>query len=219
MITIHGAFRSRATRPIWLLYELGMDFDHVPVVQANRVADPLAADAPINTASPAFLAVNPLGQIPAMTEDGLTLTESLAICLHIARRHGGALGPADWREDAELANWALFAATAIESVTIEILYTHMEGAQDSDAGRARIAAAVERLQRPLRRLEAHLDGRDWLMGGRFTVADLMVAECLRYGAAHKPLLEPFPRVAAWLARCQARPACQKMFAARNAETA
>lgn len=219
MITIYGAFRSRATRPIWLLYELGLDFAHVPVVQAYRVADPQAADAPLNTASPAYLAVNPLGQIPAMTEDGLTLTESLAICLHIARRHGGALGPADWREDGLMANWALFAATAVESVTIDILYTHMDGLQDSDAGRARIAGAVERLQRPLRRLEAQLDGQDWLMGGRFTVADLMVAECLRYGAIHKPLLEPFPRVAAWLARCQARPAWQRMIAGRNAEAA
>lgn len=219
MITIYGAFRSRATRPIWLLYELGLDFAHVPVVQAYRLADPQAPDAALNTASPAYLAINPQGQIPAMTEDGLTLTESLAICLHIARRHGGALGPADWREDALMANWALFAATAIEGTAINILYTHMDGAQDSDDGRARIAAAVEGLQRPLRRLEAHLDGQDWLMGDRFTVADLMVAECLRYGAIHKPLLDPFPRVAAWLARCQARPACQKMFTGRNAEAA
>lgn len=219
MITLYGVYRSRATRPLWLLFELGLDFTHVPVTQSYRLPDPLAPDAPMNTASPAFLAVNPLGQVPAMTEDGLVLTESLAICMHIARRHGGALGPADWREDALMTNWAMFAATAIEGTAINILYTHMDGAQDTDEGRARIATAVEGLKRPLARLEAHLEGGDWLMGGRFTVADLMVAECLRYGAIHKPLLAPYPKVAAWLARCQARPAFQKMFAGRNAEPA
>lgn len=75
------------------------------------------------------------------------------------------------------------------------------------------------MQRPLARLEGHLAGRDWLTGGRFTVSDLMVAECLRYGALHKPLLEGFPAVAAWLARCQARPGYQKMWADRTAEPA
>jgi glutathione S-transferase len=219
VITLYGVYRSRATRPIWLLNELGMDFTHVPVTQGYKLADPLAPDAPLNTQSPEYRKINPQGQIPAMTEDGLVLTESLAICLHIARRHGGALGPADWREDALMTNWALFAATAIETVAIGILYTYMDAAQDSDDGRARIAAAVDGLQRPLARLESHLDGQDWLVGNRFTVADLMVAECLRYAAIHKPLLDPYPRVAAWLARCQARPACQKMFAGRNAEPA
>ncbi|HSF63914.1 MAG TPA: glutathione S-transferase family protein [Paracoccaceae bacterium] len=219
MITLYGVYRSRATRPIWLLYELGLDFTHVPVTQGYRLADPLAPDAPLNTLSPEFRKINPQGQVPALTEDGVTLTESLAICLHLARRHGGAVGPADWREDALMTNWALFAATAIEGTAIGILYTYMDKAQDTDEGRAKIATAVEGLQRPLARLESHLAAQDWLVGDRFTVADLMVAECLRYAALHKPLLDPFPKVAAWLARCQARPAFQKMFAGRNAEPA
>ncbi|MFN4159931.1 MAG: glutathione S-transferase family protein [Gemmobacter sp.] len=219
MLTLYGVARSRATRPLWLLHEIGMEFAHVPVVQSYRLADPTAEDAPLNTASEAFLKVNPQGQVPAMEEDGLVLTESLAICLHIARRHGGALGPADWREEAEAVNWALFAATSVESVATGILYTHMDGAQDTPEGQARIAAAVEGLQRPLRRLEAHLAGRDGMMGGRFTVADICVAECIRYGAVHAPLLAPFRGVAAWLARCHARAGYQKMWAMRMAEAA
>ena len=91
MLTIYGVYRSRATRPLWLLHELGLAFTHVPVIQAYRLQDPAAADAPFNTTSPEFLKINPFAQIPVMVEDDLVLTESLAIALHIARRHGGAL--------------------------------------------------------------------------------------------------------------------------------
>jgi glutathione S-transferase len=219
MLTLYGVARSRATRPIWLLHEIGMDFAHVPVIQANRLPDPAAADAPLNTASPAYLAVNPQGQVPTLEEDGLVLTESLAICQHIARRHGGDLGPRDWREAAECDQWALVGATAFEPPGIDILYTFIDKLDATPEGQAKIAAAIQALQRPLRRLEAHLGGREWLVGGRFTVADVMVAECLRYGATHQPLIEPFPAVAAWLARCQARPAFQRMWAQRLAEPA
>lgn len=217
MLTLYGAWRSRATRPLWLLDEIGMAFRHVPVLQAYRLQDAAAPDAPLNTTSPAFLAVNPQGQIPAMEEDGLVLTESLAICQHIARRHGGALGPTGWQETAETDQWALFGATALEGPGLEIFYAYAEKRADTPEGLAGLATAAERLSRPLDRLEGHLAGRDWLVGGRFTVADVMVAECLRYAASHRPLVDARPAMAAWLARCQARPAFQRMWAARLAE--
>src|ERR1700712_3979238 len=111
MITLYGVYRSRATRPLWLLAECGVDFTHVPVIQSNRLDQPKAADAPYNTASPHFLAINPIGQIPVLVEDGLILTESLAITLYIARRFGGDLGPRSDAEAALMEQWALFAAT------------------------------------------------------------------------------------------------------------
>lgn len=215
MITIYGVYRSRASRPLWLLGEIGMDFQHVPVIQGYRLPDPGAADAQMNTTSPAFRAINPQGQIPAMTDDGLVLTESLAICQHIARKHGGALAPQGLTEQAECDQWALFAATAIEGPALEILYT-APGTEEADA---KIAACVESLQRPMARLDAHLASHDWLVGGRFTVADLMVAECLRYAQGNAALMAGFPHAKAWLERCQARPAFQAMWEARLAEPA
>lgn len=209
MITIYGCYRSRASRPLWLLGELGLPFTHVPVMQAYRLPDPAAADAPINTASPAFLAVNPMGQIPAMTDGDLVLTESLAICLHIARMAGGPLAPADNRECALMENWALFAATSVESLALAIL---MPNSPDE------ATAAEAALYRPFARIESHLAGRDWLLD-RFSVADIMLAECVRYAAGAKALMAAHPGVAAWLARCQARPAFQAMWAARLAEPA
>ena len=211
MLTLYGVCRSRASRALWLLAETGTPFDHVPVIQAYRMPDPAAADAPRNTASAEFLAVNPMGQIPALTDQGLLLTESLAITLYLAKAYGGALGPKDPAEEALMTNWALFAATAIEPAALSILQATPE---DADA----IRAAAARLDRPLARLDLHLAGRDWLLD-RFTAADICVAECLRYAQGHAALVAAHPVAFAWLARCQARPAFQAMWAARALEPA
>jgi glutathione S-transferase len=219
MITLYGVFRSRASRPIWLLYEIGLPFTQVPVIQAYRLAHASAPDAPLNTASPAFLAINPQGQVPAYVEDGLVLTESLAITSHIARRHGGALGPQGWAEAALADQWTLWAATAVEGPALEIMTIVNAGGLDTAEGQAAIAIAAERLRRPLRRLEAHLQTSPQVLGGRFTVVDINLAECLRYAQAHPTLLGEFPAVQDWLTRCQARPAFQRMWAARMAEPA
>ena len=219
MITLYGVYRSRASRPLWLLAETGTPFTHVPVIQSYRLADPKAADAPLHTASPGFLAVNPQGQIPALEEDGLVLTESLAITLHLARRHGGSIGPANDAESALMEQWALFAATGIETPALEILYLQADGGDKTPEGQAQIAVNAEKLRRPLARLQLHLATQEWLVGGRFTVADINTAECLRYAQGHPSLLGEFPAVKAWLERCQARPAFQAMWAARLAEPA
>lgn len=209
MITLYGCRRSRASRPIWLLEELGQPFTLIPVIQAYRLPDPDAADAPLNTRSASYLAVNPIGQIPALVDGDLVLTESLAMCLHLARSAGGPLAPATPDETALTENWMLFAATSVEADALTV----MMGASDAEK-----AAAAERLNRPFARLEAHLAGRDWLLD-RFTVADIIVAECVRYAQGDAGLMAAYPAITAWLARCHARPAFQRMWQARLAEPA
>ena len=211
MLTLYGVYRSRASRSLWLLHEIGLPFTHIPVIQAYRLADAGAADAALNTASPAFLAVNPMGQIPAMVEDGLLLTESMAITLYIAQRHGDTFGPKDTREAALISNWAFFAATSVEAAALAIL-------QSPAGDDAAVSAAAGKLARPLAHVESHLQGRDWLLD-RFTAADICLAECLRYASGNTALMAAHPVATAWLARCHARPAFQAMFAARHAEPA
>ena len=216
MLTIYGVYRSRAIRPLWVLEECAAPFTHVPVIQAYRLTDTTGNTVALNTAMPEFLAINPLGQVPAMRDGALLLTESLAICLHIARKYGGSLGPASDDEASLMEQWALFAATAVEPAAIEILYTTRDGQADTPTGQGIVRLAAEKLKRPLARLEAHLATRDWLLG-RFTVADILVAECLRYAQSHSPLLSDAPHTARWLAAAQARPAFQTVWAKRAAE--
>jgi glutathione S-transferase len=85
--------------------ELGVPFEHVPVIQYYRLPDPAAADAPLNTSSAEFRAVNPNGLVPSIDDDGFVLNESLAITLYLARKHGGPLAPKDVREDGLMTMW------------------------------------------------------------------------------------------------------------------
>jgi glutathione S-transferase len=210
MVTIYGVYRSRASRPLWLLGEIGMKFVHVPVIQAYRLPDPDAADAPLHTASAAYLDVNPQGQIPCMTDSDLTLTESLSITLYLAQAYGGTLGPANAAEAGLMAQWTLHAVSAIEADALTIL-------QSADpAVTARASAA---LHRPFQRLEGHLAGREYLVGDRFTVADLNVAETLRYSQGAADLWSAYPHLSAWITRLQSRPAFQAMWQRRLEEPA
>ncbi|OLP61568.1 glutathione S-transferase [Xaviernesmea oryzae] len=219
MLTIHGVYRSRASRAYWLAEELGLAFRSVPVIQARRLADPHAADAPLNTQSPAFVALNPMAQIPVIEEDGLVLTESLAITLYLAARHGGPLAAADGREEALILEWTLWAATSIEPAAVRIVQTYDAGQEETLAGKETVAQAVAALERGFSFLEGYLVENDYVLGNRFTVADLNLAEIFRYAMSEAALFDRHPRVKAWLARCQARPAFQTMMARREAEAA
>jgi glutathione S-transferase len=219
MPTLYGVFRSRASRPIWLLYELNEPFTHVPVIQAYRLPTASAPDAPFNTTSAEFLQVNPQGQIPAWVEGDLTLTESLSITNHIARTRGGLLGPQNPAEQALIDQWTLLAVTAVEGPALEMMNITGAGGDATAEGQAAIAICAEKLRRPLKRLDAHLAAHPYLISDRFTVADLNLAECLRYAQSHPTLIAEFPAVKAWLEGCQSREAFKRMWAARLAEPA
>jgi len=217
MLTIYGVYRSRASRNIWLANELGLSFRHVPIMQRYRLPDPPPAGV-LHSKSPEFLKINPNGHIPSIDDDGLVLHESLAINLYLARKHGTALAPASVAEDGRMTMWSLWAAIEVEGHALNILY-HRVG----NAGRPmdpKVAdQAVEALRGPFAVLDAALAGDGYLVGGRFTVADINVAEVVRYAQAAPELFADAPHVKTWLAACQARPAFKKMWAARDSEPA
>lgn len=217
MLTIYGVYKSRATRPLWMVEELGLPFEHVPVIQAYKLDDPLAEDARFNTRSPAFLDINPMGAIPTIDDDGLVLNESIAITLYLAKKYGGELGPRDVAEDALMTQWSLFVATEIEAVALKISLLNAAGKLATEAGEAEAATAARLLKRPFGVLEQHFAKSEWAVGNRFTVADLNMAEVVRYGSGYAPLMDAHLAVTAWLARCQARPGFKAMWEKRVAE--
>ncbi|WBU57992.1 glutathione S-transferase family protein [Paracoccus sediminicola] len=217
MLTIHGVTRSRASRIIWLCHEIGLPFRQEPVIQAYRVADPEAAEAPLNTDSPAFRRIAPAGAIPVIEDDGLVLSESYAITLYLARKHSAPLGPSDAAEDALMMQWSFYAATAVEPDALTLLFLHGRGSAQSGDDQALIANAAERLIRPFRVIEDRVASQGQLVAGRFTVADINMAETIRYAQGYAPLMDQFPGIAQWLADAQARPAFQKMWEARLSE--
>ena len=211
-VKIYGVLRSRATRPVWAAKELGIAYEQIPVIQVYRLPDPNAPGAPMHTASPAFLAVNPAGQVPTMDDDGFVLHESLAIALYLARKAGGPLAPKDERENAAMVQWALWAATSAEPKTLAI----MQNPAGSDVRQA----SIDGLARPFAALDKALAaGGGWLVGGRFTVADINVAEVIRYAQPATALIDAYPNIKAWIGACQARQAFKEMMAERDQEPA
>jgi glutathione S-transferase len=214
-LKIYGVLRSRATRPIWMAKELGVPFEHVPVIQYYRLPDPAAADAPLNTSSAEFRAVNPNGLVPSIDDDGFVLNESLAITLYLARKHGGPLAPKDVREEGLMTMWTLWAATECEAPALRVMQ-HAAAAKTEDT--AVYEAGVTALQPKFAILDKALhEGEGFLVGRRFTVADLNVAEIIRYAQAAPELFTDMPHVQSWISGCQSRPAFTAMMAERNAE--
>ena len=217
MLTIYGCYRSRASRNYWLAGELGIPFRSVPVIQAYRLPDPNAANAPLHTRTEEFLAINPNGHIPSMDDDGIRLHESLAINLYLAKKHGGPLAPRDLTEDAQMTMWSLWAVAEAETHTLKVLNHRAGKPEMRDEKQAQ--AAIDALRAPFSVLDGALAETGFLVGGRFTVADINVAEVFRYAMAAPELFAAAPRVKAWLESCQGRPAFKQMMATRETEPA
>lgn len=210
MTTLYGCYNSRASRNLWLLEELGRKVTHIPVIQRYRLTEAQAAQV-LHTASHEYLAVTPTGAVPALRDGDLLLTESLAINLYLAEGH--ALGPRDGEERALMTASALYAATSVEPHSLAIQFAYRDGQGDGQV----VRDAVTALRRPMAVIEAQLQAQGHPVGGRFTVADINLAEILRYSRCHEPLWQEFPVTRDWLAACQARPAFERMWAARAAE--
>jgi glutathione S-transferase len=219
-ITIYGCYRSRASRNIWLALEAGIPFRHVPVLQHYRLPHPGYPAGSITTASPEFLAVNLNGMIPAMKDGRLVLNESLAINLYLARNYRTSLGPKTASEDALMTQWTLWAVTNAEPHTVQILYHRVGNAAVPVKDEGKALAAIEALRRPFAVLDKHLKATGgFMVGKRFTVADVNVAEVIRYARAAPELFKDAKHVDRWLSACHERPAFKQMMAAREAEPA
>ena len=160
--------------------------------------------------SPEHRAVQPFGQVPVYEEDGLTLFESGAIVLHIAERCP-ALLPADPTRRARARTWLLAALNTLEphiqSLTaVDLFFANEEWA------RLRRPSAEKMVQTRLDQLATALGTRDYL-DGEFTAGDLVMTTVLRF-LRHTDLVKNMPVLAAYQARCEARPAFQRALAAQ-----
>ena len=147
------------------------------------------------------------------------LTESLAINLYLARKHGGPIAPANVQEEGEMLRWTLWAAAEIELQAITILYNRV-GKPPAERDEAAALVAIEALKPKFAVLNKHLAAHGgYIVGKRFTVADINAAEVFRYAQPATDLFEGASHVKAWLAVCQGRPAFKTMWAKREVEPA
>lgn len=216
MLHIYGVYRSRAAWVIWTALELGIEFEHHPIIPAYRL-DVFGTSKELPHSNGAdFLEINRDGKVPAIIDDDLILNQSLAINLYLVKKNGGPLSPQSLREEAQMQMWTHWVATEVESSAADIL--HHRVTYPIAKRQPQVAeVAVTALEPKFRYLNDHLADRNWIVADRFTVADLNVAAVVQCAAGAPELFAKFPAIVGWLARCHDRPAYKELIRQRDAQ--
>jgi glutathione S-transferase len=186
MLKLYGGPRTRASIVQWYLEELGLEYEYISLnLQAGEHRQP------------DYLAINPVGKVPAIVDGDLKLWESGAILLYLADKYDATVDTPEQR--AELAQWVMFAnATFGPGVFVE-------------ANRER------EMPRLLTFLNQHLDTRSFILGNQCSAADVAVGAFLAYMPIMLKIgFEDYPAISAYLQRLMERPAFQKSIGARAA---
>ena len=198
MIQLYGNLRSRATRCLWMLEEVGQPYQ---LIEKSTRADDL------QTAE--YVRLNPNARIPTPVDGDVTLWESMAINIYLAQKYDGPVHLAGPKELGLAAQWSFWAVLAMEELLLGLLEHRAmlpEFARDpSQAERSELL-----LRKPLGVLNHRLTGHEYLAGDSFTVADLNVASILAWGRMARLNLSACSEVARWLDACLARPAYRRV---------
>jgi glutathione S-transferase len=201
MLRIYGSAKSRTLRTLWMVGELGLPYDHKDYL-------PRAPE----TRTPEFRALNPNGRVPVIDDDGFILSESMAINLYLAKKHGSALYPSDPKHEALALQWNLWETDRLDRQLVNYV-RHSKELPEAERKREIADGAWKEVVESLDVLETALGKSAWLAGPSFSVGDLNVAAAL-YRALSLDLAK-WPRVNAWLNRCWDRPAAKRARAMRE----
>ena len=196
MITLYGISASRAFRCLWMLEELGVPYQREKLDYRGSALR-----------TPEYLAINPNARIPALKDGDLVLWESMAINLYLARRYGRDTGlwPDSTGSEGLAWQWSFWVMTEVEQALLTVLmHTRVLPPEKRDPDRVSRGRGI--LRGPFAILDRALTGRDFLVDGRFTVADLNVASVLSWARPARYPLEELANLDAWLRRCLDRPA-------------
>lgn len=192
-----GKGLARDTRVRWALEEVGQPYE-VRLLSFSAKKEP------------AHLLLHPFGLIPTYEEDDLVLFETGAIVLHIAEHHAGLFSE-DANARARAIAWMFASLNTVEPPILELVTARFAEGEEPWA-EARLPLVKDRIRGRLVQLSARLGDADWL-DGDFSAGDLMMVSVL-LRLRPSGLLEEFPKLAAYVARGEARPAYQRAFAAQ-----
>lgn len=199
MIDFYGSPMSSAGRSHVMLEECGVPYVYHKV------------DLRAPAAKAAYLAINSSGKIPFLVDGDLRIPESIAINFYLAERYAPTLWTGDVFERAHIYAWSLWGITTLQHEALRVLH-HIMLAPAEHRSAYEVEHGKKNAQRYLDHLEHELPANGFLVGGRYTVADVNVASvvnlCTAMSAARAG-----PKVSAWMATCKARPAWQQAAAA------
>ncbi|MCF6324032.1 MAG: glutathione S-transferase family protein [Gammaproteobacteria bacterium] len=185
---------TRAVRPRWLLEELGVSYDLVLV----NLGEGEHKRRP-------YLAINPAAKVPALTDGEITLTESLAICMHLADRFQEKnLAPAAGTIDrACYYKWMAYSVGTLEPAILEKIRRQKT---ESEGGKyVTLSQAMTEFDVAVGVLETALESSQFILGDRFTAVDVMVGSLINW-ANNMHFIESHQHTLEWLRRLKSRPA-------------
>jgi glutathione S-transferase len=191
MMKLYWAPRSRSFTALWLMEETGQPYE--------RVLTDITTGA---QRTPEYLAINPMGKVPALGDGDATLAEAAAICAYVAERYPESklAPPLGDPKRAKYLYWLFFSPGCIEPAIVQ-LATKIEMNP--------VAAGWGEAQRVFDVLDAALSNGPWLLGDSFSAADVMIGSGLHYAVRLFKMVPARPSFDAYIARCAARPAFQR----------
>jgi glutathione S-transferase len=191
---------TSATRIHWALEELEIPFEKKKVDLASG-----------EQKTPEYLALNPNGKVPLIVEEGVAIFESLAILIYLGERHGVDKGlfPKEGMERAEVLTWMCWAQVSLGDAGGRVMRNTSERFPAEERNEKAGLTAKKELHDLLGIVEKALEGKEYLVGGKFSFADLAIAGYVPFFARIGVDLAPFKNIQAWVARCTARPALGK----------
>ncbi|WP_457356438.1 glutathione S-transferase family protein [Roseateles sp. P5_D6] len=185
---------TRDLRVLWALEEMQLPFE---IAGMDHPAHDLNTDA--------YRRLSPFEQIPAIDDDGLVLSESAAILVHLAKK-SGRLIPGDRAGEAQMLRWCFAAMNTVEMPLLALMV--LDWTADGSCGKHR-EFLMGWVHRVLTSLERWLAGREFVATEAFTIADILMAHVLVSGIKDQALMAPYAGLAAYRDRCLARPAWKR----------
>jgi glutathione S-transferase len=211
MLTVHHLNNSRSQRVLWLLEELGLDYD---IQRYQR-------DAITMLAPPELRQIHPLGKSPVVTDGDVLLAESGAIVETVIEQYGnGRLAPAmGTPERLRYRYWLHYAeGSAMPPLLLKLIFDKIEATKvpffakpivKAITGKAKSSFILPQINTHLDFMEAELGKSRWFAGAEFSGADIQMSFPLEAAAARGGLDTSRPKLMAYLDRIHARPAYQK----------
>jgi glutathione S-transferase len=191
-LTLYHASPSRSSVVLWMLEELGQPYD-VKLLKLSE-GDNLKAD---------YLAVNPMGKVPALDHKGTIITEVAAICTYLADEFPQAKLniPIGTPRRGVYLKWLFFGPGCFEPAVIDRAAPRKEEARRAMLGYGTFDTTMDVVAKAVAK-------GPWLMGEQFTAADVVIGANIRWGTIFK-LIPERPEFTAYAARIAARPAAQR----------
>jgi glutathione S-transferase len=190
MMQLYWSPRSRSFTALWLMEETKQPYERVLVDISTGAQKKLE-----------YLAVNPMGKVPALKDGDATLAEAAAICAYVAERYPEAklAPPVGCPLRAKYLYWLFFAPGCVEPAMVQIA-TKIEMNP--------VAAGWGDAQRVFDVLDAALEKGPWILGEDFSAADIVIGSALNFSVRLFKMVPSRPSFDAYIARCVARPAFQ-----------